>query len=263
MRNIRTVLALAAALCLAACGTDDGRSGIPTDEPSQPTTETAGRTPAERPTIGAVPANDAAADAIAPWADDLVADDLAGKCWTIPPSDTERMYTDKAGILEALSHPGIDGQFAVTWTGTDKVVTVKRSEIASGYACPRVYEAGEERNFSDADPAYAVQRYLSRVVGTPVNVADVESSYPLICNDAAYTWDPGQTGDPAGAPFANKTALLDGTQSFDAGAITSRPIGRDYVAVDVPIVTDAGTAAVADFTLTIGPEGYCIGDASL
>ncbi|WP_233532499.1 hypothetical protein [Antrihabitans sp. YC2-6] len=211
-----------------------------------------------------MPSNPAAAPALQPWAADLVTGDLevlTRKCWTVPPLEIPTMYGDKDSVLAALAEPGVDGQYAVTWTGAGVTVAVKRSEIASGYACPRVYATGSNGDFTPADARHVVRRYLSRLVGTPLSPDDVEGAYPLVCS-AAQTWDPEGTGNPIAPPFATNSNLLTGTKAFAGDDIESTPLQLDYLSVTVPITNAAGVTATKDFTLRIGSEGYCIGDMS-
>ncbi len=151
-------VALAMTLAITACE-DDGRTGILTDEPSPPTTETTTTTtlaptttiapaaPVAPPPVGDVPGNPAAAPALAAWATDLVSldvDALTNACWTMPPTTIADRYSDVPAILTAIAAPGVDGQYAVTWNGGGLSVAAKRSEIASGYACPFVFLRGNQ-----------------------------------------------------------------------------------------------------------------------
>ncbi|WP_330179105.1 hypothetical protein OHB26_21690 [Nocardia sp. NBC_01503] len=197
-------------------------------------------------TVGEVPGNPNAAKAVQPWVRDLVGGDieqLVRKCWTIEPQHVRSMYADKDGILAAVAQPGIDGQFAVIWKGPVQTVSVKRSEIASGYACPRVAPAGATSTFNEADARYTVQRYLSRWTGNPVDKDDVEGRYPLVC---------------AGSVLANNPGRLTGTTAF--GQLTSKGSGISDVDVSVPVTNSSGATQPMVFKTTIGPEGYCIND---
>ncbi|NNH70697.1 hypothetical protein HLB23_12615 [Nocardia uniformis] len=246
--------ALAACAFLAGCGADDANTGQPpATSPAtisvlpQPSSTTV-VAPAPTVTIGEVPGNPDAVEALRPWVRDLVDGDieqLVRKCWTIEPNNARDMYADRDGILAAVAQPGIDGQFAVIWRGPDRTVSVKRGEIASGYACPRVASTGATTTFNEADARYAVQRYLSRWVGTPVDPADVEGEYPLVC---------------AGSVLANNPGRLTGSTGF--GELTSTTTGRDNVEVSVPVTNSSGVTQPLVFTVTIGPEGYCVNDIS-
>ncbi|MRH92013.1 hypothetical protein GFY24_32025 [Nocardia sp. SYP-A9097] len=202
--------------------------------------------PAASVTVGEVPGNPNAAKAVQPWVRDLVGADieqLVRKCWTIEPQNVRSMYADKDGILAAVAQPGIDGQFAVIWKGPVQTVSVKRSEIASGYACPRVAPAGAASTFNEADARYTVQRYLSRWTGNPVDKDDVEGRYPLVC---------------AGSVLANNPGRLTGTTAF--GQLTSKSAGISDVDVSASVTNSSGVAQPMVFKTTIGPEGYCIND---
>ena len=211
--------------------------------------------------VGAVPSNPQAAQALQPWAADLKQGDISvmhRKCWTMAPQNIAAMYADRQGILAAIAQPGRDGQFAVTWTGPAQTVSVKRSEIASGYACPQVYPTGTAFAYNAADARHTVRRYLSRLTGKPVNADDVESKYRLLCDNSA-TWDPQGTGKVAEPPLAVDPGKLTGVTAFTDSELTSVAARPGYDAVTVPVTDKSGTA-VRTFTLRVGSDGYCIGD---
>ncbi|MFI7165398.1 MULTISPECIES: hypothetical protein [Rhodococcus] len=268
-------VALAMTLAITACE-DDGRTGILTDEPSPPTTETtttttlapttttAPATPVAPPPVGDVPGNPAAAPALAAWATDLVSldvDALTNACWTMPPTTIADRYSDLPAILTAIAAPGVDGQYAVTWSGGGLSVAAKRSEIASGYACPFVFPAGQSNFYTAADASHAVVRFLSRATGRPVNTRDVETFYPLICPGNS-PWDPDGTGATGQPPLKLDPNQLAGIKSFDADAATVTPVRGDYVRVTLPVSDGTGNSRPMQFTLSIGPEGYCLGAAT-
>lgn len=245
---------VAACGVLTGCGAGDQHDGhTPTGTPSATSAlSQAGSPTSAAPTqtvaIGDVPGNPDAVKALQPWVRDLTGGDieqLVRKCWTIEPQNARDMYADKDGILAAVAQPGIDGQFAVIWKGPALTVSVKRSEIASGYACPRVAATGATTTFNEADARYAVRRYLSRWVGKPVDANDVEGKYPLVC---------------AGSVLANNPGRLTGTTGF--GEMTSKATGIADVEVSVPVTNSAGVTQPMVFMVTIGSEGYCINDIS-
>ncbi|MCU1647192.1 MAG: hypothetical protein JWN03_7467 [Nocardia sp.] len=204
--------------------------------------------PAESVTVGEVPGNPRAAAALRPWVHDLIGDDidqLIGKCWTIEPEHAREMYADKADILAAVAQPGIDGQFAVSWKGPVRSVSVKRAEIASGYACPYVDATGSVNSYTAADARYAVQRYLSRWIGKPVAADDIEGKYPLVC---------------AGSVLANNPGRLTGVTAF--GALTSKSTGDTDVEVSGPVTNSSNVTQPMTFSLSIGAGGYCINNIS-
>ncbi|MGC0366886.1 hypothetical protein ABH922_004870 [Rhodococcus sp. 27YEA15] len=272
-----TIGALVVALSLAttACE-DDGRTGILTDEPAPPTTETATPEPSTTtaaptttppppvPLVGAVPGNAAAAPALTAWADDLVSltpDALAARCWGKPPNTVTAQYTDVAAIFAALATPGVDGPYASTWSAGGLSVSAQHSDIATGYACPYVYTSGQPTFYSSDDAAYAVVRFLSRATGRPVNPRDVEAFFPLICPGNS-PWDPNATGDGDRPPLKLTPDQLAGTRSFDAEAAIVTALQGDYVAVDLPVTDASGTTKTVRFTLSVGPDGYCLGSAA-
>ncbi|MEV6068882.1 hypothetical protein AB0L82_20215 [Nocardia sp. NPDC052001] len=199
-------------------------------------------------TIGEVPGYQAAARALRPFIRNLLAgdmDQLVRKCWTIEPQNARNMYADRDGILAAVAQPGVDGQFAAIWTGPALTVSAKRSEIGSGYACPRVAANGTVNTFNEADARYTVQRYLSRWVGKPVDVNDIEGKYPLVCPGSVLSNNPGR---------------LTGTTGF--GEFSTQPTGISDVDVTVPVTNSSGVTQPMLFKTAIGPEGYCINDLS-
>lgn len=271
-------IAIAAVVAATACE-GDGQSGLPTDEAKTPSAVEASTTadtvtstpvtttaaaPVPPPPVGAVPGNDAAAPALAAWATDLVSldtDTLTARCWTMPPSSVAQRYSDVPGILTAIATPGVDGQYSVTWSGGGLSVAAKRSEIASGYACPFVFPEGQVNFYTQADAAHAVVRFLSRAVGRPVNPRDVETFYPLICPGNS-PWDPDGTGATGQPPLKLEPNRLAGIQGFDAAAATVTAGQGDYVDVELPVTDASGATRAMRFTLSIGPEGYCLGAAS-
>lgn len=246
-------LGFTACAVLTACGTSDDHAGhtpSPTSAALPPASAvtTAAPTPTSTATIGDVPGNPNAANALQPWLRDLTTgdiDQLVRKCWTIEPQNARNMYADKDGILAAVAQPGIDGQFAVIWKGPVQTVSVKRSEIASGYACPRVAPTGATSSFNEADARYAVQRYLSRWTGKPVDKDDVEGKYPLVCPGSVLSNNPGR---------------LTGTTAF--GDLTATTTGIADVEVTAPVTNSSGVTQPMVFKTTIGSEGYCITDVA-
>ncbi|QLY30447.1 hypothetical protein H0264_35920 [Nocardia huaxiensis] len=242
---------------LTACGGSDQHAGhtTVTPNPSRALTSTAPQpsstidrttTPAATAPVGEVPGNPAAAAALRPWVADLLAGDLdtlVRKCWTIEPGNARAMYADEDAILAAVAEPGIDGQFAVLWKGPAVTVSVKRTEIASGYACPRVAPTGSAMNYNEADAAYAVHRYLSRFIGKPVNPADTEGAYPLVC---------------PGSVLANNPGRLTGTTAFAAPTATRTDLGT--AEVTVPVTNSSNVTQPVTFLLAVASEGYCLTD---
>lgn len=259
---------LGAVLTLTACG-GDGQQGIPTDSPSTPTTTTTTTTepPATTtpgPTVGDVPGNPQAATALRAFLTDLTAGGVTAvtpRCWTVPPSELPVRYADLSAILDAAARPGLDGQYAVTWTGPVSTVAVKRSEIASGYACPQVYPTGTQPVYSDVDATYAVERYLRRFTGAPVSADDLEGDYPLVCSQRAI-WDPQGTGVPTVPPLANNPGRLTGSASYNPASVYVASTNGVYKTVYADVTNVSGFEQNQVFTLTIGDDGYCIGDVA-
>ncbi|WP_309234662.1 hypothetical protein [Nocardia sp. XZ_19_385] len=270
-------LAVAGAFLLAGC---DSVAGIPGDEPGPvvsqahttppaaipaPVTPTLAPPPADAPPVGAVPGVPEAAPALQRWAADLSSKTLAelqDKCWIIPPRSAQEMYADEATILEALAKPGTATKNTVTWKSADATVTAERDAVTSGYACPRVFPAGAQVGYDDADARHTVRRYLSRFVGSPLDPADKEGDYPLLCNANPASWDPNGTGKPIPAPLFNNSGRLTGTTKFADQQIGSERLRGDYIAVTVPVTNSSGATQTRTFTLVEQPEGYCIGDVS-
>lgn len=277
----RIVAVAAAAALMLVAGCDDGQSGLPTDPPKTPALEAAQEsappesapTPAptsstvvEAPTVapvtvGAVPGNPAASAALQAWADDLVrsnADTLVSKCWTIAPTLVRSMYANPTEIVTIISRPGTDGQYAVSWTDGTTRVSVKRNEIAAGYACPHIYPEGTVNYYTDDDAEYAVTRLLSRVTGAPVNVADREADYRLICPGNS-PWDPRGTGTGGQPPFKLDPTALNDVDDFDAAAFNATSLANGYVSVRTRVTVE-NAPVTRDVLLAVGPDGYCIGE---
>jgi hypothetical protein len=276
VRGRRALIAPVVAVILGAGVACDSQSGIPTEDPpadtmsaptsatseAEPTTTTP-PAPVPQVVVGEVPGNPAAVDAVRAWATDLVTRPAAvpAKCWTLPAAQAADQYADTAAILGALAQPGLDGQFAVSWTGGGTTVSVKRSEIASGYACPHVHPAGTVDFYTPADAEYAVTRFLSRESGAPVNRADTETAYPLICPGLS-PWDPAGTGAGGLPPLRLDPDVLAGTTAFAADAMTATPVRGDYLDVSVPVTDVSGVTVTKQITLSIGPDGYCLGEVT-
>jgi|GEM_PF-489525 len=269
------------ALCLiAGCDSRVGIEGTDysTDEPQVPAAPTTTAPPAPllsapKPgelmvTVSLTKPDSDAADALTRWAMDLQMlplDRLQDKCWTMAPQNINSMYADRRSILSTLAQPGVDDGTAITWRGAGRApitIVAQRTDIDSGYACPRVFPADTAPNFNDADARHAVRRYLDRATGAPLDPADKESTHPLVCAASPATWDPAGTGHPTAAPLAVNLGKLAGVESFVDQAITSKAPHGDYIAVSVPVLTDAGIQQDRTFTLKAGKQGYCIGDLS-
>ncbi|WP_147471481.1 hypothetical protein [Nocardia stercoris] len=183
---------------------------------------------------------------------------LEHKCWSLAPHDVDTMYTDKQPILAALAVPGVDDGSTVTWKGPAVTLVVTHRDIAAGYACPRVFQAGTEPGFTDADARHTVRRYLSRLTGSPVDPADTEDAFPLTCTSG---WDPTGTGSPITPPLVKNPEKLTAVQSFDDQSLSSETLRTDYAQVSATVTTAAGTKEHT-FTLHAGEQGYCIGDVT-
>lgn len=274
------VAALAGAALLAGC---DSASGIPADDPAddssivattppaaiptQPSTTApaAPPVPADAPPVGPVPGVPEAAPAVQRWAVDLESKtitQLQATCWTLPPLTVADMYADPQPVLAALARPGTVTDDVVTWRSAGTTVTVDRAAVASGYACPRVFPAGAEPGYDDADARHTVRRYLARLTGKPLDPSDQEGTHPLICQANPATWDPQGTGSPIPAPLANNPGRLTGTTSFADQQISSQALRAGYVSVQVPVTNSSGVTQAKTFTLREGTDGYCIGDVS-
>jgi hypothetical protein len=190
---------------------------------------------------------------------------LQRKCWTVAPQNVQSMYTDTPAILAALARPGVDDGTEITWQGTGRgavALVAQRTDIATGYACPRVAPAGTTPSFNDADARHTVRRYLDRVTGSPIDPADKESTHPLRCAATPGTWDPTGEGRATTPPLATESAALDDVQSFVDQSLTSAALRGPYVSVTASVLTSAGTEQTRTFTLKSGKQGYCIGDVS-
>lgn len=266
---------LSAVLLLTGCG-GDGQQGIPTETKSAPTTSQTATTitaptttapsttvaPPSGPPVGVVPGNAEASQALGAFLTDLAAGGVPAvtpKCWTVPPSQIPVDYADIPAILDAAATPGVDGQYAVTWIGPVSTVSVKRSEIASGYACPRIYPTGTEQVLADVDANYTVERYVRRFTGAPVNPADLEGDYPLVC-DNRQIWDPQGTGVPTAAPLANNPGRLTGSASYNPASVYVAFTNGVYKTVYVDVTDVSGFEQNRVFTLMPAANGYCIGD---
>ncbi|NLU84804.1 hypothetical protein HCA44_18700 [Rhodococcus sp. HNM0569] len=272
-RSRAVVAALAiGALAASVSACDDGTSGLPQDNDpaASASTSAADTTPptttrepaAERIVVGAVPGNPGATRAVQAWADDLAADPQRAveRCWTQPPNRS--MYGQIEAIRSVVAAPGVDGQYAVTWSDGTTSVSAKRSEIASGYACPNVHAASNTDFYGPADAEWTLHRYLSRETGRPVDPADTEDRYPLVCPGNS-PWDPESTGAGGEPPLKADPDSAPRIASFDTDEMTVTPLRGDYMSIDVPATDVAGNSGVATAVLSIGPDGYCMGELTL
>lgn len=254
----------------AAAGTDDaGSSGIaPTPAAPAPALPPV---PEDAPEVGAVPGVPEAVPALRRWAADLENDtiaDLQEKCWTLAPGNVTQMYQYPQGVLAALAEPGTATADTVTWESGTLSVTVDRAALADGYACPRVGAAGASVQYNDADARHTVRRYLSRLVGEPLDPADTEDIHPLICAASPADWDPTGSGESVAAPLAANPRKLGDVTAFTGEQLTSAWLSADYITVDVPVTDDDGVTQARTFTLTQretdagNSAGYCIGDVT-
>ncbi|WP_225730372.1 MULTISPECIES: hypothetical protein [unclassified Nocardia] len=230
---------------------------------SAPATSTRRQVPLDAPPVGALPGRDSGPAGLQLWAADLQTDsitELQAKCWTIAPKNVADMYQDKPAILAALAQPGAVTEDGLVWKYRGTTVVADPNTISWGYTCPRVYPAGTDIGYNEADARHAVRRYLSRFVGTPLDPADQEGHYPLICG--AASWDPTGSGKPIEPPLANNPGKLTGVTKFADQEIRSERLRQDYVSVQVPVTNAAGVTQTRTFTLAETAHGYCIGDVS-
>ncbi|MFD4353592.1 serine/threonine-protein kinase [Nocardia sp. NPDC058518] len=192
--------------------------------------------------IGAVPNSPKAASVLRPWLDDVLAGDtsaLIRKCWTQSPAEIPRMYGDVEQITDAVRRPGTLGEFGPYWRNDTLQVSLRPSELRSVYGCPIVGDPSATR-LTDEQARYTVERYLSRVVGDPVNPADIEPDYPLLCTGA----QPGTT--------------LSGVRRFEDKALTVRGSTGSVVTVSAPVTGADGATSAVDLTLDHAANGFCI-----
>ncbi|MFD3705480.1 hypothetical protein ACFWUP_20265 [Nocardia sp. NPDC058658] len=222
--------------------------------------------PADAPQVGAVAGNPDAVTAVRRWAADLktgTLEDLESKCWTIPPNTVAEMYADPQTVLAALTGPATATVDAVTWRNSTTTVTVDRESIASGYACGRVFAAGVEPAYDDADARHTVRRYLARATGKPLDPADIEADHPLTCKASPASWDPQGTGNPVAPPLTGDSGKVGNVTSFAGEELRSEQVRGDYLAVHVPVTTSPGGTRTRTFTVITTAEGYCIGDVTI
>ncbi|WP_433600473.1 hypothetical protein ACQPXH_00980 [Nocardia sp. CA-135953] len=274
-------LMLTGAVLLTGC---DSVSGIPGDEPertSGPTNTTqaaaiATTTPmavaqAFAVPVGAVPGLPGATDVVARFGAVLAGStpaELRSKCWMLAPGNVADMATEQTAILKALAQPATTTQNTVTWQNAGTTVAFDRDELVaaaknpSRIACPWVAQDGADAGPNEADARHTVRRYLSRFVGTPLDPADKEGTYPLVCKASPANWDPSGTGSPTAPPLANNPGRFTGTTKFTDQEIRSERLRAGYISVEVPVTNPSGVMQTRTFTLTAGNEGYCIGDVS-
>ncbi|AYF79004.1 hypothetical protein D7D52_13655 [Nocardia yunnanensis] len=250
----------------SGCDSRVGIEGTDWHADSAATAETAApalATPASVGGVGAVPGRPDATAAVAQWLSTLPRglDEMTARCWTMAPRNVRDMYADPQAVREALAGPGTAEGGTVTWQNATLTVTAQNRDIATGYACPHVYPTGGDTGFNDADARHTVRRFLSRAIGKPVDPADREDAYPLLC-PAARTWDPNGTGKPVAPPLAANPPKPGTVKAFVDESIKSEWPRGGYITVSVPVTTAAGNQTKQIYTLKSGAEGYCIGDLS-
>ncbi|WP_330184060.1 hypothetical protein OHB26_10870 [Nocardia sp. NBC_01503] len=259
-RGLRALTVGVAAACLTLTGCDSV-VGIPGDEDDAgdrvvSSSSVTSSAPAPRSGTPAQIAVDA-------WAADLREHGEAAletRCWSMAPRNMRARYAEPQPILDALARPGVHSGTNTVWKSGAITVVVTDRDAASGYACPRVVPTGGEA-FNDADARHTVRRYLSRAIGDPVDPADRESAYPLVCT-LQPGWDPDGTGAPGTPPLAVNPGKSGAVKSFVDESINSEWPRESYITVTVPVVTTAGISKKQTYTLKSGDEGYCIGDVS-
>ncbi|MFD6450355.1 serine/threonine-protein kinase [Nocardia sp. NPDC056541] len=192
--------------------------------------------------IGAVPNSPKAAAVLRPWLDDVLAGDMSAlirKCWTQSPAEIPGMYGDVEQIADAVRRPGSLGQFGPYWQNDALQVSLRPSELRSVYGCPIVSDRSST-GLTEEQARYTVERYLSRVVGDPVNPADVEPDYPLLCNGT----QPG--------------TALSGVRRFEDKALTVRSSTGTVVTINAPVSSADGATSAVELTLEHAANGYCI-----
>lgn len=258
--------AVIVALVLAGC---DSTVGIPGDGP-EPATKTPSTTTTDTTTTGVnptadTPGNQFSEAGLTKWAADLRTGDLdtlEQKCWTMAPLNVRGMYAEPAPVLAALERPSVHTGSTRVWKGSAVTVVAPDRALAADYTCPYVFPAGAAITFNDADARHTVRRYLARLVGEPVDPADKEATYPLVCAATAGSWDPNKTGRAATPPLAANPGKLTGVTAFIDQSLESEWPRGEYITVTVPVTNAAGVQQKRTFTLKSGDEGYCIGDVS-
>ncbi|WP_238815659.1 hypothetical protein [Nocardia brasiliensis] len=271
-RAVLGVLAVTSAFALVGC---DSTVGIPQDDvPSAvaaATTTPAAATPSVPPSTTPamlVPTSGTVRElpqAVRRWAEDLptsTVEQLKAKCWTVAPRNVAEMYGNEQAVLAALAQPGTATPNGITWRNRGTTVTVERAALETGYACPRVSSGGAEIEYNDADARHTVRRYLARFVGKPLDPADKEGTYPLVCKATPAAWDPRGTGKPVAAPLANNPGKLTGVTEFADQEISSEPLRGNYLTVEAPVTNSSGVTQTRTFTVLAGAQGYCIGDVT-
>ncbi|MFC6011744.1 hypothetical protein [Nocardia lasii] len=276
-RTFALVAGLSVAL-ITGCDSVSGIPGDPVEVTAAPTTtatqavatpaptSTTESVPADAPQVGAVAGDQDAVAAVRRWAADLRTDTVAAlkdKCWTIPPNTVATMYADPSTVLAVLTGPGTATEDGVTWRDRGTTVTVDRESIDSGYACGRVFAAGVEPGYDEADARHTVRRYLARATGKPLNSDDVEATHPLTCAASPVQWDPEGTGNPTAPPLTSDSGKVGNVTSFTGEELRSEQIRGDYLAVHVPVTTSPGGTRTRTFTVVTTAEGYCIGDVTI
>ncbi len=261
-RGVLGGLAVSVAVLISGC---DSVVGIPGDEPEPAATQPTSTTTTGANTGGDTPEPPAVSQAITRWAADLRTgnlDELEQKCWTMAPLNVRAMYAEPAPILAALDQPSVGNGSSTVWKSAAVTVIANDRELATDYACPRVFATGTTLAFNDADARHTVRRYLSRLVGEPVAPTDAEGTYPLVCAAEPGSWDPNGTGSATTAPLAvDPDASGDVTAFIDQSLESEWPRG-DYITVSATVTNAAGGQQKRTFTLKSGEEGYCIGDVS-
>ncbi len=272
---------------LAGCDSQVGIEGTDFHRDDSPTATTRSATAAtqiqsaepapwnESPaTVALVTADAQTTDAVGRWAADLrnfTPAELEAKCWTMAPRNVDTMYANKQAILATLTQPGSDNGSAVEWksaTGATDPMTVvaEHADIATGYACPRIYPAGAEVGFGTsgeaqtADARHIVRRYLARETGYPLEAADQESTYPLLCT-AETAWDPNGTGRSTRAPLATNPNKLTAPTAFSDQSLSSTALNSTYLSITAT-VTASGSQQERTYTVKATDQGYCVGDVS-
>lgn len=124
-------------------------------------------------------------------ADDLAAgrlDHIAQRCWTWPASTITAFFGTadlRQASLNLLSRTGLSALTSVVWTSGTETMTFSWPAVRSDYACPDLALADQP---TPAQAALIFTRLADRAAGQPLDPADTEADYPLLCQDACTGW---------------------------------------------------------------------------
>ncbi|HNP56648.1 MAG TPA: toll/interleukin-1 receptor domain-containing protein [Gordonia sp. (in: high G+C Gram-positive bacteria)] len=180
-----------------------------------------------------------AAGGVQKWAADVAngdVDAVVAKCWTVAPDYIRvRYFGDLQAVADIFSQRPVPGQSGVTWGKRESAYAqISTEEAKSDYPCPRLRVDSGQHLYSDAYVAHIARRLILRAQGKPINLADTESAYRLVCTHPLGPVSGMERGDPNQIDVAEEDLPHGGARwSVRSGPLTMQmTMGEEGVCVE-------------------------------